>query len=365
MSKDWEPTWTEAEGWHVDFTVAGRRVRRRLGIRDRGGKAIARRAAEAIWRKAWDDHLAPPAEVNPGTPFHTAARRYVEAGGSARYLERILTYAGPDTMAEDIDERWLLTAAAVLYPGCKPDTVRRHLRVPVNAVLNHHRGRRRQKGTDTRRVRWLTPEEADLLIAAAAQLTLPRHSKPEVQTLRKIAFMLGTGVRPGECFATEVKDWNPASKQWWIAGEAVGAGKTAAAARWVRLPDRAIEMVQPMPEVGRAFLTPYGQPIVLREGQGGQMQTAFNAARDAAGLGKDVTPYTLRHTWATWFYAQTRDFGALMDLGGWDRADTANRYRKIAPDDLPQRLLAHGWDFRTDWQKRVNPIPNIAQAIEK
>jgi hypothetical protein len=39
-----------------------------------------------------------------------------------------------------------------------------------------------------------------------------------------------------------------------------------------------------------------------------------------------------------------------MDLGGWDKADTANRYRKIAPDDLGARLLAHGWDFRTPWQ---------------
>lgn len=78
------------------------------------------------------------------------------------------------------------------------------------------------------------------------------------------------------------------------------------------------------------------------------MQTAFNKARDAAGLGDNVTPHVLRHTWATWFYAQTRDFGTLMDQGGWSKADMANRYRKLAPDDLSERLLKHGWDFRRD-----------------
>lgn len=96
---------------------------------------------------------------------------------------------------------------------------------------------------------------------------------------------------------------------------------------------------------GPAFLTPYGHPIVVAKGRGGQMQTSFNRARDAVGLGPDVTPHVLRHTWATWYYAQTLDFGGLLDLGGWDKADTANRYRKIAPDDLPDRLRAHGWIF--------------------
>lgn len=354
MRRDWEPSWTEREGWHIDFTVGSRRIRRRLGIHDPGGKTIARRAAEAAWKAAWESHLNPVAAPPPGTPFHAAARRYVEAGGEAKYLARILRHAGPDLTVEAIDEAWLLDAAAALYPGCAPDTVRRHLRVPVNAVVNHALGRRRRQGTDVRRYRWLTPEEAERLLTAAAQLTLPRHAAPERQTLRKIAFMLGTGVRPGECFATEVKDWNAATKQWWIAGELPGAAKTGGAARWVRLPDRAVGLVQPMPEVGRAFLTPYGQPIIVQAGRGGQMQTSFNAARDAAGLGNDVTPHVLRHTWATWFYAQTRDFGALMDLGGWDKADTANRYRKQAPDDLAARLLAHGWDFRSEWQRQVN-----------
>lgn len=34
-----------------------------------------------------------------------------------------------------------------------------------------------------------------------------------------------------------------------------------------------------------------------------------------------------------------------MDLGGCSEPRTAVRYRKIAPDDLADRLFAHGWDF--------------------
>ena len=62
----------------------------------------------------------------------------------------------------------------------------------------------------------------------------------------------------------------------------------------------------------------------------------------------DVTPHVLAHTFATWFYAPIRDFGALMDQGGWTKADMVNRYWKLAPDDLSKRLLKVGWDFRPD-----------------
>lgn len=34
-----------------------------------------------------------------------------------------------------------------------------------------------------------------------------------------------------------------------------------------------------------------------------------------------------------------------MDLGGWAKADMANRYRKFAPDDLGERLRKCGWNL--------------------
>lgn len=347
MRKDWDPRWEDGIGWTVDFTVQGQRIRRRLGIRDKGLRDVARRAAETLYRAAWDRHINPPPEVR-GMPFHKAARGYIEAGGEARYLPPIMRHFGPDAICEEIGEPEIIEAGLALYPEAAQDTRRRQVRVPIWAVKNWAAGRRRQPRTDMRRTRWLLPEEAERLLKAAATLTLPRHAAPEVFTLQKIAFLLGSGCRASECFAAEVRHWNSATRQWWIPAIEEGAGKTDASARFVRLPQRAIDLIGDLPEVGRAFRTPYGKPIVVQRGRGGQMQTAFNAARDLAGLGSDVTPHVLRHTWATWFYAQTRDFGALMDLGGWAKADMANRYRKLAPDDLAARLLQHGWDFRQE-----------------
>lgn len=366
MPKEWEPEWNEALGvWTVEFSVNGQRVRRRLGIRDRSLKALARKAAEKLYRDTWDRHLAPPEPVKTGTPFYRAADGYQKAGGETRYLPRIIAHFGPDTMVEDIDEAMILAAELELYPHASPETRRRQVRVPISAVIRWSRGERRQKRADRPRTRWLAPEEAERLIEAAAKLTLPRHSTPERRTLAKIAFLLGTGCRPAECFVAEVQHFNRATRQWWIPGEHVGAGKTEGATRWVRLPERAVDLIGVLPEVGRAFLTPYGVPIVVTGESGGQMAESFNRAREAAGLGPDVVPYTLRHTWATWFYAQTRDFGGLMDLGGWLKADTANRYRKLAPDDLADRLLAHGWDFRPAQRQESGKAAPILRIVQE
>lgn len=274
------------------------------------------------------------------------------AGGERTHLPKLLEHFGPDMMAHQIGNAEINACATALFPDAAAATINRQVITPISAVLNaHYRSigkaapqlsrRKEPRG----RLRWLTPEEMERLLAAAAKLQLPRHPSPERFTLQKIAFLIGTGARASECFAADVADWNAGTRQWWLPGEATGAGKTESSARFVRLPERAVTLIGALPETGRAFHTAYGKEIALRDGSGGQMAVAFGRAADAAGL-PGITPHTLRHTWATWFYAQTRDFGALMDHGGWSRADTANRYRKLAPDDLASRLFAHGWDFR-------------------
>ncbi|WP_323009492.1 tyrosine-type recombinase/integrase [Paracoccus sp. (in: a-proteobacteria)] len=326
------------------------RVRKRLGIRDRGLKDLARKAAEAEYRAAWDRHLNP----EPVFPSTRLRGDTLMLGGGTN-LPPLLKHFGPDTMIEDIGEAEIVATGIALYESCVPDTNRRQMRVPISAVIRWAQGKRRTPGTDNKRIRWLTPEEAETLMKAAAALTLPRHSEPERHTLAKIAFMLGAGCRPSGYLAALVEHWNPASREWWIPAEEEGAGKTESSARWVRLPQRSVDLIGDLPEVGRAFLTPYGKPIVVQKGRGGQMQTSFNKARDAAGLDAGVTPHVLRHTWATWFYAQTRDFGALMDLGGWAKAGMASGYRNIAPADLADRLYAHGWDFRQEYVRTETP----------
>ncbi|WP_422828499.1 tyrosine-type recombinase/integrase [Thalassococcus sp. BH17M4-6] len=307
-------------------------------------KSRANEEAKRLYTQAWDVMKCPAIEPAPAkTPFFLAALRHMEQGKERRFLARIIEYFGEGTMIEDIDTMTIAAAAAELYPNAKPETVKRQLKTPIRAVINFAQGTGREKGHDTKRTRWLTPEEVERMLYFASNPQKAGLHDPHLRTLQKIAFMLGGGAGPGETFATHVENWNAATSEWWLDGT-----KTAYRPRFVLLPQRSIDLMGDLPESGPAFLAPDGQPYVARKNGGGQMAGAFGNIRAAAGLGEDVVPYTLRHTWATWFYAQTKDFRRLVDLGGWNKSDTANRYCKVAPKDLGNRLLQHGCDFRED-----------------
>ncbi|WP_106745059.1 tyrosine-type recombinase/integrase [Yoonia maritima] len=344
-SNPWQPFWVEDAGdWAIDFVIDGRRFRRRLGLRTIEMKQKANVEAKRLFDEAWEEAKQPVLpEAAPKTPFCLAALRYMEQGKEKRFLGRIIEHFGEHTMIEDIDTMKVAEAAAALYPNAKPETVRRQLKTPIKAVINFAQGTGREKNHDTKRTRWLTPEEAERLIFFASNPHKAKLDDPQCKTLQKIAFMLGGGAGPGETFSSKAEHWNSATSEWWLDGT-----KTNYRARFVLLPQRSIDLMGDLPESGTAFLTPDGQPYVERQNGGGQMAEAFSKVRKAAGLGADVVPYTLRHTWATWYYSQTKDFRRLVDLGGWNKSDTANRYCKVAPKDLGNRLLQHGWDFRED-----------------
>ena len=61
------------------------------------------------------------------------------------------------------------------------------------------------------------------------------------------------------------------------------------------------------------------------------VKEGFKAARDRAGLGKDVTIHTLRHTWASWASMSGMSTTLLMDLGGWSSEAMVRRYRHLNP----------------------------------
>lgn len=343
MAKIWEPVWnSKTARWQVDFRISGERIRRRLAIRDRESKGLARREAKRLHDEAWRRHFDP---APAGTPFWKAAEAYVEAGGEARFLPPLIRHFGPTVMCEEIDPVMIAELARSIYPGRARATIRRQVETPIDAVLAFAAGKRRRSSGDTARTRWLSVEEAEALLSAADDRTRPA-----------IALLLGTGLRTGELFAAEAADYDGQALR--VRAEREGAGKSRAAARRVRVPARAANLFGPVPEIGALVLTPKGRPYVLRRHGGGQMAAAFNKARDAAGLGRDVTPHVLRHTWATWHYAHNRDLLLLMIEGGWARMDMATRYTKLAPAGTGEALLRAGWDFRS----QPGPLPPDKRA---
>lgn len=317
-------------------TFKGQSVYESTGTSNRAAAEIikARREQEILERST----LGKAATLT----FAEAALTYMETGGENRFIERILLHAGPETLLTEIDNQWINDAAAAIYPAAANATVNRQLITPISAIYNlateeglaPYRRFRRRKTPKTGK-RWLTPEEAEALIS---------HADPHLLPI--LGCLLGTGARTSEALGAEAHFYYPAT------GEIYLPDVKNEHPRMLRMPQRALEMIETAepPTVGRIFLTPKGRPYVLRENGGGQIQAAFNKARDAAGLEargpRKVTPHTCRHTWATWYYAATKDFGGLIDLGGWEKSDMANHYRKNAPDDLAQRLLAHGWNFQ-------------------
>jgi integrase len=337
--------------WYLRGTVAGQRIYESTHTGDSKAAEIVRikRESELLER-----HVYGRAAV---TTFAEAALIYMQAGGEARYLGPIIAHFGPRKRLHEIDNEAATACAVALYPSAAPATINRQVITPISAVVTmaaldglcpaRQFRRRPEKNA---RIDWLTPEQAETAFSAAT----PRGR-------RFLAFFLGTGCRVNEALRLTRANLHLATSEAWL----VEAKNDRP--RMVRYPSRtrAIFDGDWMPEAGTVFLTPKGKPYRLRDetGQalGGQLKGEFDQIREAADLPL-LTPHLLRHTWATWYYAQTRDFGGLMDFGGWEKADMANRYRKIAPSDLAARLAAHGWHFGAEF---VQPITGTSEITHQ
>ncbi len=317
--------------YYVRGSIAGNRIHESTGLSSRRqAEAWAhRRESQALERHALGEKAT--------LTFGEAAHEYMQTGGERRFLAIIIRYFDIDTRVAEISNSTLLEAAAALYPDASPATINRQLITPISAVINmaadngraDHRKFRRLKARGAR-TRWLDPVEFERLLGKA-----PPHLVPI------LACMIGAGCRSSEALGADVSQWHPVTGELWLPETKNGHP------RMVQLPERARDLVLAagVRSEGRLFRTPKGQGYIMRENSGGQIQTAFKNARAEAGLGPDVTPHVIRHTWATWFYAATQDYGRMLDLGGWRAPGTAERYRKLAPADLGARVTRAGWDF--------------------
>ena len=103
------------------------------------------------------------------------------------------------------------------------------------------------------------------------------------------------------------------------------------------------------------FRRPDGHPYLRRRDGGGQVKTAFKGACRRAGIA-DFTPHDCRHTWASWFYAETPDIRALMELGGWKSLAMVERYTHLNPDHLAAAI------DRLPWEESGSPVKEAANS---
>jgi integrase len=276
--------------------------------------------------------------------FADAAAQYMAAGGSNDHMTPLILRLG-ELKLSAIKQALVDTTAQEMKPEAKASTRVRQIYTPISAVMNFaaEQGlcdpiRLRKPQVESGRIEFLTPEEVELWIEALA-------GWPRLQSL--FTFYVGEGCRATEALDLVHKDRSPKDERVVFWDTKMGY------ARHVQLQER-VRAVMPArgePE-DAVFLndrdaTPWHayDALNLRWDQVHEHREAkIKAGRKVKPL-RPIHNHLLRHTWATWAYACTRDLTFLMQHGGWKSAAMVARYAHAASPDLAREVLGHGWEF--------------------
>lgn len=332
--------------WHIVGTVAGQRVRETTGTTDSRIAEEKRSLREAELHRAavfgpasvvtWEQAVLSYTEVHPPSP------------GTAALLLRIGEHLGNPHL-KSIDQAAIDGAIkALCRPGAAAATKLRNVITPIRAVMAHaaRRGWCQPQLFETprgahapARTRWLTPAEAERLCQAAPWFW---------DAL--VPFLLDTGARGSEALPLQ---WNALdlttgrvtlnlSKQGGIERICQLRPRTVAALANAHYPQgRGRKRTWHTERVGAVFRSDEGLPY----DEGAVLKSAWRTMCKRAGLGPDVTPYTLRHTFCTWHYALHKDLLMLRDEMCWSTVELAERYAKLGPPGLADEVRAF-WDRR-------------------
>jgi len=338
--------------WYISWTEAGRNLRRSAG-RDRA----AAQAALAAFLYDQTRQAAPGAGAEQLNRLRTAAEypireallHYAQERGADVAAPRALGCAlghlaafWADRMIADI------TPAAVdayrrqrqtkgrrrrgAEKGAAPATVDRELTTLKAAIRWAHKNSRLidppavavgrgRPGRD----RWLTPQEAAALLAAA-----DAYSPPHVALFVRLALFLGA--RHGAILDLT---WDQVDlRRRLVILNPPGRQQTAK-----RRPELAIPETL-MPALIAARVAATGNHVVQWRGKPiRSARRGFAAAVRAAGL-TDVTPHTLRHTCATWLAQAGVPLWTVAGFLGHGDIRTTARYAHHAPGHLRDAAAA-------------------------
>jgi len=325
--------------WVARGTINRVRIERSTGCRK---KDDARRVA--------DDFAAEETRNAAGATgplrFDQAVAIYLTERPAARYIAPLLRHF-KTTAVSEINNAAMRKAANALYPEAAPATIRRQLYTPMKAILNLCAyddlcavPKLKAPSGGKSRTDFLMPDKAALILQHLS--TLQGRQEAVMVTL-----LLGQGVRVGEAVTLV---WEDVSLE---ARFAILRDTKNGEERRITLIDRvvaALSTIKPAAAFGPVFRRSDGQPFRPSDpagAGGGQIRYHFAQAVEKAGLDPHrFTPHICRHTWATWFYAQTLDQIRLKDEGGWKSTQWL-RYTKLGTANLAEMTRNEGWTFDT------------------
>lgn len=273
----------------------------------------------------------------PALTFQQAAARYLNQGGEERFLAKPIAHLGAmridQITQQDIDD-----AGVKAYPNSTA-TRRRQFHAPVLAVLNANgiNARFKRPPDGQKRTIFMRPDQADKVLHTMLDTRWPNPWSPALAT-----FLFGQGSRVGETLAIDGRDDISLDDRYAILRDTKNGRE-----RMVTLCRRTIAAVSMIPNLGHKgplFLRYDGRPYADRENRGFKLGFWISAV-ERAGLDSRVyTPHVARHSWATWFYSQTRDVVRLKAEGGWESGEW-ERYVKLAAPSLGDAAKRIGFDF--------------------
>lgn len=292
-----------------------------LGVTvDRTAGTADRKKAQKVLN-AIRDEIERGAFVPKGAlTFAEAALAYLKNGGDTRFLS-VLTEHFATTPMMSIGQEQIDEAAHLLYPDASPATRNRQVYTPMSAIMQHAKMNirlRRPKGAQgTEKTEWMTPEQAERLLAAA--------EAEDVEFRVFLALLCYTGLRLSEALAIECEHIDLEHSMIFVPKTKNGES-------------RAVHIAQPL--VVELANHPQGlsrKERLFRFNKNGRLYTLMRRAKTKAGL-PSVTFHTCRHTWATWM----RRFGkldtkGLVGTGAWKDEKSASRYQHVVVTEEAQR----------------------------
>ncbi|RTP67327.1 site-specific integrase [Enterobacter hormaechei] len=180
----------------------------------------------------------------------------------------------------------------------------------------------------SKRIRWLTRDEAERLIAC-----MPESIKPVV------IFALATGLRRSNIIDLEWQQVDMQRKVAWVNPENAKAGKAIG----VALNDTACRVLRD--QIGKSsrwvfvHTKPSTRPDKTVTPAVRKMRVDDNSAW-RIGLAKagieDFRFHDLRHTWASWLIQSGVPLSVLQEMGGWESIEMVRRYAHLAPNHLSE-----------------------------
>lgn len=309
--------------WWVKITPAnGSPIQRSTGTTD---ERKAQEFHDKLKASLWDQERL---GIKPRHSWNEAVVRYLaETSHKAsqvsdkihfRWLDRFLNGVMLDTINRDLLDK---IKAARMAERVKNSTVNRTMEV-VRAVLRKaaHEWEWLDRALSirmlpepNRRIRWITQDESERLIAA-----LPGHLAAMVR------FSLETGLRRSNVTGLQWSQVDLTRRTAWIHPDQAKARKAIA------VPLSAAAMAVIRDQIGK-------HPTHVFSYQGNTViqvnTTTWRKALERVGI-DNFRWHDLRHTWASWHVQAGTPLHVLQELGGWECVEMVRKYAHLSSDHL-------------------------------